>query len=140
MTKQKTEKVTQFGSFIPEVAKGLPADLDFSPAYLFEERNTVLAWTNIMQGASYPRLYRDARTLGCVRTILAGKQWDDPGAKKYVERYTGKWDDVKRINLSSKTIDELIGAIEASEKAKIKVNTAIHRFQTEQFMGDNRKS
>jgi hypothetical protein len=135
MTKQKTERATYFGSFIPEMAKRLPEDLDFSQAYLFNKRNLVLGWISTGPGrSSEPTLYEDARTLGCVRTILAGEQWNDPNAEKDVERYTGKWHRVENIMVPSTTIDGLIRVIRVSEQAEKRLNELLDKFTTEMVL------
>jgi hypothetical protein len=108
-----TEKVVYFGSFRPEIAKSLPKDLDFQNGYFFKERNQVVA--NLCRGEDH--IYEDDRTISCVKTILSGKQWDDPRAEKYVERYTGTWRDVKDIELQSKTIDQIVSAIKQRDSA-----------------------
>ncbi|MEK6885637.1 MAG: hypothetical protein AABX17_01570 [Nanoarchaeota archaeon] len=110
------EKVIYFGGFIPEWAKGLPKDLDFFRGYLFNERNTILA-TLEMGSVTHERLYEDSRTLDCVRTILAEKQWDDPNAEKYVERYTGKWSQKESLVLPSRTISRIINAVKRRDSA-----------------------
>jgi len=81
--------------------------------------------------SSEPKLYSDLRILGCVRIILAGEQWDDPNAKKYVERYTGRWSRVENILIPSTTIDGLIEAIKGYEKAKERLDKRINKFTTE---------
>lgn len=121
-TRERKEKVTYIGGFIPEIAKRLLEDLNFSQAYIFSKRNLVLAWVNSIAELGRPRLYSDSRTLDCVRTILAGNQWYDSKAEGNVGPYTGRWERVENIFLSSKYIDDLIEAMRANEKAERRLN------------------
>jgi hypothetical protein len=118
--KEEKEKVISFGRFIPEWAKRLPKDLDFFDGYLFVKREAVIARLE-MGSVEEERLYEDTRTLSCVKTILAGKQWDDPNAKENLERYTGKWSKCEDLYVPSKTVSGLISAIKTRDEANNRI-------------------
>jgi hypothetical protein len=130
---EKTEKVISFGGFIPEWAKGLPRDLDFSSGYLLDARNQIVA--SLPGVYLRDKLYEDVRTLSCVRTILAGEQWDDPNAEKYVERYTGKWGRVEELYVPSRTIDHLVLAFKKRDRSNKTIADILNGFLVQKLGG-----